>query len=76
MDDRIFKNLLLTKLVFWKFWKSAKFVLKSANFLVLFNNVLNEKMFTNELEDGCEAPLKPDVIETVTVQAKVHNTKF
>ena len=74
MDDRIFKNLLLTKLVFWKFWISAKFVLKSANFLVLFNNVLKEKMFTNELEDGCEAPLKPDVIETVTVQAKVHNT--
>ena len=33
-------------------------------------------MFTNELEDGREAPLKPSVIKTVTVQATVHSTKL
>ena len=33
--------------------------MKSANFFVLFYNVHKENMFTIDLEDGYEAPLKP-----------------
>ena len=51
MDDRIFKNLPLTKFDFGKICKSIKFVC-----LFLFYNVFKEKMFTIEIEDGCEAP--------------------
>jgi len=51
MDDRIFKNLPLTKFDFGKICKSMKFVC-----LFLFYNVFKEKMFTIEIEDGCEAP--------------------
>ena len=40
IDDRNFKNLPLTKLDFWKFWKSTKFVFQSAWF---FYNVCKRK---------------------------------
>ena len=53
MDDRIFKNLLLTN--------SLTFFIKSANFLFLFYNVFKEQMITNKIEDGREAPLKPSI---------------
>ena len=57
---QIFDSIKIRFLLnFWKFWKSTIFLLKSANFFfVLFYDVHKENMFTIEIEDGCEAPLK------------------
>ena len=37
-------------------------------FIVLFYNVYKENMFTNEIEDGCKAPLKPSIKPNQTKQ--------
>ena len=50
MDDRMFKNLSKTKFDFENFENPRNFC------LFLFLNVHKENMFTNEIEDVCEAP--------------------
>ena len=55
MDDRIFKDLPVTKLNFHQILKIHEIFLKSANIvLFLFYNVYEEKMYTIEIEDRRE----------------------
>ena len=44
-----------------KYWLPSKFELHNT-FLFLFYNVFKEKMFTIQIEDGREAPLKSSII--------------
>ena len=60
MNDQNFKIMPPSKfdfhLIFENFENPQNFLIKSANFFVLFYNVHKENMFTIEKEDGREAP--------------------
>jgi len=54
MNDRIFENLLFNKIRFLIILKINEIFKKIRKFL--FYSVFKEKMLTNEIEDGREAP--------------------
>jgi len=56
MDDRIFKNLPLTKFDFLKVRKSMNLLFINSAIVFSFHNVYKEKMFMIEIEDGLDAP--------------------
>jgi len=58
MDERISKNLLLTKFEFWKFWKSPIFFYKIW-FFFGFTMYTKRTCSNIKIEDAREAPEKP-----------------
>ena len=59
MEDRILKNLPLTKFYFLYLENPRIFFIKSANFCFVLVLQCIQNMFTIEIEDGREARQKP-----------------
>ena len=74
MDDRIFKNVPVTKFDHWKFWKPwIFFIISSKSVMFLFYNVYKENMFTIKIEDGREVFYSLVLHKTITHYSRVCN---